>query len=173
MRRRERTGAPWRRLPCHPWASPCRSEGHGDKPTAAVLHGRRVERTPRAGAGQLDVTPVDVRERDQVAALSAAMEETGVAIAVAFCDEDDPGREPMAAAASHSARFHPAVKHGIVLVPRPWTVGSSLAWSAGFRRLTCDFERRARRGAAPHLVMSACPIRRRFLPTLRQGIDTR
>jgi transposase len=92
------------------------------------------------------VTPADAQDRDQVAALAAAVQEaTGETVELAFVDQGYIGEEPTADAAKHGIRLEliklPQAKRGFVLLPRRWVVERSFAWAARFRRLAKDYER--------------------------------
>lgn len=92
------------------------------------------------------VTPADAQDREQVAALAAAVQEaTGQTVELAFVDQHYTGEKPAAAAAEHGIRLEviklAEAKHGFVLLPRRWGVERSFAWAARFRRLAKDDER--------------------------------
>jgi transposase len=92
------------------------------------------------------VTPADAQDREQVAALAAAVQEaTGQTVDLAFVDQGYTGEEPAASAAQHGIRLEvvklPEAKRGFVLLPRRWVVERSFAWAARFRRLAKDYER--------------------------------
>ena len=83
----------------------------------------------------LRVTPANAQDRDQVAALAAAVQEaTGEHVEVAFVDQGYTGDEAGAAAAEHGIRLEvvrlPEAKRGFVLLPRRWVVERSFAWAA-------------------------------------------
>jgi hypothetical protein len=69
------------------------------------------------------VTPANVQDRTQVAALAAVQEATGEAVEVAFVDQGYTGEQAAEDAAAHGIRLEvvkvPEAKHGFVLLPRP------------------------------------------------------
>lgn len=92
------------------------------------------------------VTPADAQDREQVAALAAAVQEvTGQTVEVAFVDQGYTGEQAASDAARHGIRLEviklPQAKRGFVLLPRRWVVERSFAWAARFRRLAKDYER--------------------------------
>jgi transposase len=92
------------------------------------------------------VTPANAQDREQVAALAAAVQEaTGSTVELAFVDQNDTGKRPAASAADHGIRLEVVkladAKRGFVLLPRRWVVERSFAWAARFRRLAKDDER--------------------------------
>jgi transposase len=175
------------------------TEGRADDPTAVVIDARTVQSTPESGARAgwdghkrrkgskthaavdtlghllaLLVTPANAQERDQVAALAAAVQEaTGEAVAVAFVDEGYTGEEPAAAAAAHGIRLEvvklPEAKHGFVLLPRRWVVERSFAWAARFRRLARDDERLPETVVGLHFLAFACLMVHRLLTAVAQS----
>jgi hypothetical protein len=66
----------------------------------------------------LTVTPADLDDREQVAAL--AEQQHGLRLEVVK---------------------HPMAKRGFVLLPRTWVVERSFAWAARFRRHARDYQR--------------------------------
>src|SRR5215207_1136836 len=146
-------------------------DGRADDPTAVILDSRTVQSTPESGARggydghkrrkgskvhlavdtlghlvALRVTPADAQDRDQVAALAAAVQEaTGESVELAFVDQAYTGRAPEEAAAEHGIALAvvrlPEAKRGCVLLPRRWVVERSFAWASRFRRLARDYER--------------------------------
>jgi transposase len=167
--------------------------GRADDPTAVILDGRTVQSTPESGARAgydghkrrkgskthaavdtlghllaLHVTPANAQERDQVAALAAAVQEaTGDAVEVAFVDQGYTGDEPAADAAARGIRLEvvklPEAKRGFVLLPRRWVVERSFAWAARFRRLARDYERLPDTFAGLHFLAFACLMLHRLL----------
>ena len=147
------------------------AEGRTDMPTAVIFDSATRQSSPESGhrAGYdgykrrkgskihlavdtlghllaLLVTPANAQDRDQVAALAAAVQEvTGETVELAFVDQGYTGEEPAADAAQHGIRLQviklPEAKHGFVLLPRRWVVERSFAWAARFRRLAKDYER--------------------------------
>ena len=91
------------------------------------------------------VTPANAQEREQVAALAAAVQEaTGQTVELAFVDQGYTGAEPAQVAAAHGIQLAvvklPEAKNGLVLLPRRWVVERSFAWASRFRRLAKDYE---------------------------------
>ena len=145
--------------------------GRGAQPSAAILDARVLQSTPESGAragynghkrrkgskvhaavdtlGELlalTVTPANVDERTQVAALARQVQEvTGEHVEVAFVDQGYTGEAVAATAQAHGIALRvvslPEAKRGFVLLPRRWVVERSFAWSARFRRLARDYER--------------------------------
>ena len=146
-------------------------EGRADTPTAVIFDSATRQSTPESGhrAGYdghkrrkgskihlavdtlghllaVRVTPANAQEREQVAALAAAVQEVaGQTVQLAFVDQGYTGDEPAAAAAQHGIRLAvvklPEAKRGFVLLPRRWVIERSFAWAARFRRLAKDYER--------------------------------
>jgi transposase len=174
-------------------------EGRADAPTAVILDSRTLQSTPESGARAgydghkrrkgskvhlavdtlghllaLRVTPADAQERDQVAALAAAVQAaTGDTVDLAFVDQGSTGAEPAAAAASHGIRLEvvklPGAKRGFVLLPRRWVVERSFAWASRFRRLARDYERLPDTVAGLHFVAFACLMLHRLLTVVAQS----
>jgi transposase len=172
--------------------------GRASEPPAAVLDARTLrssrESGPRAGDDghtrtrgakvhaavdtlghllALAVTPADVDERTQVAALARAVQEvTGRTVELAWVDQGSTGEEPAAAAAAHGIRLAvgkpPEAKRGFVLLPRRWVVERSFAWAARFRRLARDYERLPETLAGLHFLAFACLFLHRVIPRLDQ-----
>jgi transposase len=147
------------------------AEGRNPEPTAAVFDSRTIQSTPESGARAgydgykrrkgskvhmavdtmghllaLHVTPADQRDRDQVAALSEAVQQvTGETVELAYVDQGYTGDDPEGDAASYGIHLEvvkqPEAKKGFVLLPRRWVVERSFAWMARFRRLARDYER--------------------------------
>ena len=168
-------------------------DGRADDPTAAVLDSRTVQSTPESGARggwdghkkrkgskvhlavdtlghllALRVTPADAQDRDQVAALAAAVQEAaGENVEVAFVDQAYTGPKPETAAAEHGIRLEvvrlPDAKRGFVLLPRRWVVERSFAWASRFRRLARDDERLPETVAGLHFVAFACLMAHRLI----------
>ena len=159
--------------------------GRAAAPTAAILDSRTVRSTPESGARAgwdghkrqtgskihlavdtlghllvLRVTPADAQDREQVAALAAAVREaTGAPVELAWVDQGYTGDEPAAAAAAHGIRLEvvklPEAKRGFVLLPRRWVVERSFALAARFRRPAKDDERLPETVAGLHFVAFA------------------
>jgi transposase len=175
------------------------ADGRADDPTAVILDGRTVQSTPESGARAgydghkrrkgskthaavdtlghllaLRVTPANAQERDQVAALAAAVQAaTGANVELAFVDQGDAGEEPAAAAAAHGIALEvvklPEAKKGFVLLPRRWVVERSFAGVARFRRLARDYERLPDTFAGLHFVAFACLMAHRLLTLAAQS----
>jgi transposase len=175
------------------------SEGRADDPTAVVLDSRTVQSTPESGARggydghkrrkgskvhlavdtlghllALRVTPASAQDRDQVAALAAAVQATtGASVEVAFVDQAYTGRDPEVAAAEHGIQLEvvrlPEAKRGFVLLPRRWVVERSFAWASRFRRLARDYERLPETVAGLHFVAFACLMAHRLISLAAQS----
>jgi transposase len=175
------------------------TEGRADDPTAVILDARTVQSTPESGgrAGYdghkrrkgskthaavdtlghllaLRVTPANGQDRDQVAALAAAVQEaTGDAVEVAFVDQGYTGERAETGAAAHGIRLEvvrlPEAKRGFVLLPRRWVVERSFAWVARFRRLARDYERLPETFAGLHFLAFACLMLHRLLTVVAQS----
>lgn len=121
----------------------------------------------------LRVTPADAQDRDQVAALAAAVQEaTGQHVELAFVDQNYTGERPAAAAQEQGIRLEviklPEAKRGFVLLPRRGVVERSFAWAARFRRLAKDDERLPDVVAGLHFVAFVSLMLHRLV-TLAQG----
>ena len=156
--------------------------GRNDQPSAAIFDSATRQSTPESGhragydgykrrngskihlavdtLGELLavlVTPADAQDRDQVAALAAAVQKaTGGTVELAFVDQGYTGEQPATAAAAHGIQLAvvklPTAKRGFVLLPRRWVVERSFAWAARFRRLAKDYERLPEVVAGLHFV---------------------
>jgi transposase len=145
--------------------------GRSPQPTAAILDSRTLQSTPESGgrAGYdgakrkkgsklhaavdtlgdllaLHVTPAHAQDREQVALLAAAVQETtGGTVEVAFVDQGYTGAAAATEAAIHGIRLDvvkvPEAKRGFVLLPRRWVIERNFAWTGRFRRLARDYER--------------------------------
>lgn len=170
--------------------------GRAPEPTAAILDSRTLQSTPESGdrAGYdgakrrkgskvhaavdtlghllaLRVTPADAQDRDQVAALAAAVQEaTGESVEVAFVDQGYTGVGAADDAAAHGIRLEVVkladVKRGFVLLPRRWVVERDFAWAARFRRLARDYERLETTLAGFHYVAFALLMLVKAMPVL-------
>jgi transposase len=94
----------------------------------------------------LAVPPADAQDRDQVAALAAAVQDvTEQTVELAYVDQGYTGDEPAQAAAAQGIQLEVVklaeAKRGFVLLPRRWVVERSFAWATRFRRLAKDYER--------------------------------
>ncbi len=146
-------------------------EGRGEQPSAAIFDARTLQSTPESGGRggfdghkkkkgskvhvavdtlghvlALKVTPADEQERDQVAALAAAVQQaTDYHVELAFVDQGYTGDEPAKDAAARCIKLdvvkHHEAKRGFVLLPRRWVVERTFAWLGRFRRLARDYER--------------------------------
>lgn len=109
----------------------------------------------------LIVSPASEQDRQQVAALSAAVQTaTGSSVEVVFVDQGYTGTEPSEAAQAHGLQLevvkHAEAKRGFVLLPRRWVVERSFAWVRRFRRLAKDYERLPATVAGLHLLAFVC-----------------
>jgi transposase len=175
------------------------ADGRADDPTAVILDSRTLQSTPESGGRggydghkrrkgskvhvavdtlghllALRVTPANAQDRDQVAALAAAVQAaTGETVEVAFVDQGYTGPLPEAAAAEHGIRLEvvrlPEAKRGFVLLPRRWVVERSFAWASRFRRLARDDERLPETLAALHFVAFACLLAHRLITLAAQS----
>lgn len=138
-----------------------RAAGRSATPTAAILDGRTIQSTPESGARAgydgykrrngskvhvavdtlghllaLVVTPASDQERDQVSALSAAVQEaTGQTVTSAYVDQGYTGAQAAADAAAHGITLGVVAlaeaKRGFVLLPRR-SGGSSCCQGGGW-----------------------------------------
>ncbi|MDB5314027.1 MAG: Transposase domain protein [Gemmataceae bacterium] len=144
--------------------------GRNPTPSAVICDGRTLQSTPESGARAeydghkkngskvhlavdtlghllaLRVTTGKEQERDQVAALAAAVQEaTGQTIRLAVVDQGYTGDQPAADAGAHEitlAVVRPdEAKKGFVQLPRRWVSEWSFGWVGRFRRLARDYER--------------------------------
>jgi transposase len=167
--------------------------GRKPQPTAAIFDSATRQSTPESGQrtgydgykrrkgskvhaavdtlGELLallVTPANAQDRDQVAALAAAVQEaTGGTVQVAFVDQNYTGPDPAAAAAEQGIELVviklAEAKRGFVLLPRRWVVERSFAWAARFRRLAKDYERLPEVFAGLHFLAFVTLMLRRLL----------
>jgi transposase len=175
------------------------TEGRADTPTAVIFDSATRQSTPESGhrAGYdgykrrkgskihlavdtlghllaVLVTPADAQDREQVAALAAAVQETtGQTVEIAFVDQGYSGEQPAADAAAHGIQLEviklPAAKRGFVLLPRRWVVERSFAWAARFRRLAKDYERLPEVVAGLHFLAFVSLMLHRLLTTVAQS----
>jgi transposase len=159
--------------------------GRKRQPSAAILDGRTLQSSVESGkrAGYdghkrkrgskvhmavdtlghllaLLVTPANAQEREQVAALAAAVQEaTGGSVEVGFVDQGYTGEEPREDAAREGIRLEvvklEGAKRGFVLLPKRWVVERSFGWAARFRRLARDYERLPETLAGLHFLVFA------------------
>ena len=160
--------------------------GRGPHPSAVVLDGTVLQSTPESGprAGYsgakrkqgsklhlavdtvghllaLRVTPADVDERAEVAALAAEVQAaTDGSVVLAFVDQGYTGAAVAADAAAAGIAVEvvrlPEAKRGFVLLPRRWVVERSISWMRRFRRLAKDYERLPETLAGLHYLAFAC-----------------
>ena len=144
------------------------------QPSATILDGRTLQSTPESGdrAGYdgakkkngskvhaavdtlgnllaLKVTAANEQEREQVAELTAKVQEiTGGTVQVAFVDQGYTGDNAAQQASEHGIELrvvkHTDAKKGFVLLPRRWVVERTFGWLGRFRRLARDYERLAK-----------------------------
>jgi transposase len=175
--------------------------GRAPAPTAAVFDSQTLQSTPESGARggydgakrrtgskvhaavdtlghllALQVTPASAQDREQVAALAAAVQAaTDEAVQIAFVDQGDTGDQPAGDAAAHGIALAvvklPEAKRGFVLLPRRWVAERSFAWKTRWRRLVRDYERLATTLATLHLVAFACIALAKAAPLLRLAFD--
>jgi transposase len=168
-------------------------QGRQANPTAAIYDSRTIQSTPESGerAGYdggkrrkgskvhaavdtlgnlltLLITPANEQDRDQVEALSAAVQEaTGQSVEIAFVDQAYTGDAAAAQAGEHDIELVvvklPYPKRGFVLLPRRWVVERDFAWAARFRRLARDYERLAVSLAGLHFLAFACLMLHQFV----------
>jgi transposase len=169
------------------------------QPSAVVLDARTVQSTTESGGRAGDdghkrrkgskthmavdtlghllallVTPANEQERDQVAQLAQAVQETtGEQVEVAFVDQGYTGEAPQEAAQAHGIQLQvvklPEAKKGFVLLPRRWVVERSFAWIARFRRMARDYERLAETTAAFHFLVFAILMLAKAAPLLKSA----
>ena len=160
--------------------------GRGPHPSAVILDGTILQSTPESGhrAGYnghkrkkgsklhlavdtlghllaLRVTPANVDERVEVAALAAEVQAvTGGSVELAYVDQGYTGEDVAAAAAAAGITLEvvklPEAKRGFVLLPRRWVVERSISWMRRFRRLAKDYERLPATLAGLHFLAFAC-----------------
>lgn len=159
--------------------------GRGPHPSAVILDGTILQSTPESGhrAGYnghkrkkgsklhlavdtlghllaLRVTPANVDERQEVAALAAEVQVvTGGSVEVAYVDQGYTGAEVAADAKAAGITLDVVklseAKRGFVLLPRRWVVERSIAWMRRFRRLAKDYERLPETVAGLHFLAFA------------------
>jgi transposase len=174
-------------------------EGRTSQPSAAVFDSRTLRSSPESGAragfdghkktkgskvhmavdtlGHLlaaVVTSANEQDRDQVAALTDAVQEaTDYSVEVAFVDQGYTGEEPAEEADLAGIRLEvvkfPEAKRGFILLPRRWVVERSFAWVARFRRLARDYERLEATLVAMHFVVFAILMLARAAPLLKSA----
>ncbi len=174
-------------------------EGRGPHPSAVILDGTVLQSTPERGprAGYsghkrkrgsklhlavdtlghllaLRVTPADVDERAEVAALAAEVQAvTGGEVELAFVDQGYSGPAAAADAAAHGVALEvvrlPGAKRGFVLLFRRWVVERSISWMRRFRRLAKDYERLPETLAGLHFLAFACILLSRAVTIFSPG----
>jgi transposase len=120
------------------------------------------------------VTPANAQDREQVAALAAAVQEaTGETVELAFVDQGYTGEQPAVDAATQGIRLEviklEEAKRGFVLLPRRWVVERSFAWASRFRRLAKDYERLPEMVAGLHFVAFVSLMLHRLLTIVAQS----
>ena len=173
--------------------------GRTPQPTAAIFDSATRQSTPESGhrAGYdgykrrkgskvhaavdtlgellaLLVTPANAQDREQVAALAAAVQEaTGGTVEVGFVDQNYTGPDPAVAAAEQGIQLVviklAEAKKGFVLLPRRWVIERSFAWAARFRRLAKDYERLPEVFAGLHFLAFVTLMLRRLLVAAGQS----
>ena len=176
--------------------------GRGPHPSAVVLDGAVLQSTPESGprAGYsghkrkkgsklhlavdtlghllaLRVTPADVDERAEVAALAAEVQAvTDGRVELAYVDQGYTGAAAEGAAAAAGVALEvvklPEAKRGFVLLPRRWVVERSIAWMRRFRRLARDYERLPETLAGLHYLAFACVLLARAVKLFHEVHNT-
>jgi transposase len=159
--------------------------GRNPHPSAVILDGTILQSTPESGhrAGYnghkrkkgsklhlavdtlghllaLRVTPANVDERQEVAALAAEVQVvTGQSVELAYVDQGYTGADVAADAQAEGITLDVVqlseAKRGFVLLPRRWVVERSIAWMRRFRRLAKDYERLPETVAGLHFLAFA------------------
>jgi transposase len=172
------------------------AKGRNPDPSAALFDSRTLRSSPESGAragydgpnktrgsklhvsvdtlGNLLaalVTPADQQDRDQVAALTDAVQEaTGYAVEVAFVDQGYTGQAAADVAEVVGIQLEvvkfPEAKRGFILLPRRWVVERSFAWVARFKRLARDYERLPETLVSMHFLVFAILMLARAAPIL-------
>jgi transposase len=122
----------------------------------------------------LIVTPANAQDREQVAALAAAVQDvTGESVELGYVDQGYTWEQPAADAAAHGIRLEVVkleeAKRGFVLLPRRWVVERSFAWVARFRRLARDDERLPETVVGLRFLAFACLQLHRLIPLLAES----
>jgi len=175
------------------------AQGREAQPSAAIFDSRTLQSTPESGerAGYdgakrrkgskvhlavdtlgyllaLLVTPADEQDREQVAQLAEAVQQTtGESVELAFVDQGYTGERAEQAAAEHGIRLAvvklPEAKKGFVLLPRRWVIERSFAWTVRFRRLARDYERLPEVLAGFHVLAFAILMLQHFVTLMAQS----
>lgn len=93
--------------------------------------------------------------------LSTAIQEaSGETVEILYADQGSTGEEPVAATQAHGMRLivvkRPEAQRAFVLLPRRWVVERSFAWTARFRRLAREYERRPGTLVGLHFLAFVC-----------------
>jgi len=157
------------------------AKGKKEQPSVAIFDGRAVQSTPESGerAGYdghkrrkgskicisvdplglllaAHVTPANEQERAQIKELAETVQEvTHNSVEIACVGQGYTGDTPRDEA-----------KKGFVLLSRRWVVECSFAWTARFRRLARDFERRPETFRALHFLAFAILMLQAFVKTI-------
>jgi transposase len=173
--------------------------GREPHPTAVILDGTILQSTPESGprAGYnghkrkkgsklhlavdtlghllaLRVTPANVDERVEVAALAAEVQAvTGRSVELGYVDQGYTGEAVAQDAAAEGITLEviklPEAKRGFVLLPRRWVVERSISWMRRFRRLAKDYERLPTTLAGLHFLAFACLLLARAVKLFAAG----
>jgi transposase len=173
--------------------------GRGPHPSAVILDGTVLQSTPESGhrAGYnghkrkkgsklhlavdtlghllaLRVTPADVDERAEVAALASEVQAvTGGTVELAYVDQGYTGADVAEDAAAQGITLAVVklseAKRGFVLLPRRWVVERSISWMRRFRRLAKDYERLPETVAGLHFLAFACILLARAVKLFAAG----
>jgi transposase len=173
--------------------------GRGPHPSAVILDGTILQSTPESGhrAGYnghkrkkgsklhlavdtlghllaLRVTPADVDERAEVAALAAEVQAvTDGTVELAYVDQGYTGSDVAEDAAAQGITLEvvrlPEAKRGFVLLPRRWVVERSISWMRRFRRLAKDYERLPATVAGLHFLAFAWLLLSRAVKLFTSG----
>jgi transposase len=173
--------------------------GREPHPTAVILDGTIRQSTPESGprAGYnghkrkkgsklhlavdtlghllaLRVTPANVDERVEVAALAAEVQAvTGRSVELGYVDQGYTGEAVAQDAAAEGITLEviklPEAKRGFVLLPRRWVVERSISWMRRFRRLAKDYERLPTTLAGLHFLAFACLLLARAVKLFAAG----
>src|SRR5258708_5192222 len=170
--------------------------GRQGQPSAAIFDARVMQSSPESGARAgydghkrrkgsklhqavdtlgsllaLTVTPANVDERTQVAALAAQVQAvTGDHVELVWVDQGYTGEAAPQTAGTPGIQLEvvklPESKRGFVLLPRRWVAERSFAWEARFRRLARDYERLPAVLAGLHFIAFACLLLHQVIPLI-------